>query len=87
LISGQDLKENVMPGAATQSEQMSDPIDRVRIMSERLTEVIDCLRADIGRIEEPQFKAMFETAAEVLGGLVTAFRHYEEKSERGWKRQ
>jgi hypothetical protein len=30
---------------------------------------------------------MFETAAEVLGGLVTAFRHYEEQSERAWKRQ
>ena len=73
-----------MPNAATQSEQMSDPIERVRNMSERLTEFIDCLRADIGRVEEPQFKAMFETAAEVLGGLVTAFRHYEEQSERAW---
>ena len=76
-----------MPNTATQSEQKSDPIDRVRRMSERLTEVIECPRADIGRVEEPQFRAMFETAAEVLGGLVTAFRHYEEKSERGWKRQ
>ena len=44
---------------------MSDPIDRIHNMSVRLTEVIDCLRADIGRVEEPQFKAMFETAAEV----------------------
>ena len=76
-----------MPNAATRSEQTSDPIERVRDMNERLTEVIDCLRADIGRVEEPQFKAMFETAAEVLGGLVTAFRHYEDKSERAWKRQ
>ena len=42
--------------------------------------------APIGRIDEPQFKAMFETAAEVLGGLVTAFRHYEDKSERAWTR-
>lgn len=76
-----------MPNAAPQSEQMSDPIDRVRNMSERLTEDIDCLRADIGRVEEPQFKAMFETAAEVLGGLVTAFGHYEDQSERAWKRK
>jgi hypothetical protein len=29
---------------------------------------------------------MFETAAEMLGGLVTAFRHYEDKSERAWTR-
>jgi hypothetical protein len=69
-----------MPNAATQSEQMSDPIDRIHSMSKRLTEVIDCLRADIGRIEEPQFRAIFETAAEVLGGLVTAFGHYEKKA-------
>src|ERR1700716_2491372 len=66
LISGRNLKENVMPNAATQSEQMSDPIERVPNRGRRLTEVFDCLRADIGRVEEPQFKAMFETAAEVL---------------------
>src|SRR3981189_797360 len=63
LISGRNLKENVMPNAATQSEQMSDPIERVRNMSERLTEVIDCTRAPTGRVVEPQFKPMFETAA------------------------
>lgn len=76
-----------MPSAATQGKQMSDPIDRIHNMSGRLPEFIDCLRADIGRVEEPQLTAMFETAAEVLGGLVTAFRHYEEQSERAWKRQ
>ena len=76
-----------MPSATTQNKQMSDPIDRVRNMSERLTEIIGGLRADIERVEEPQFRAMFETAAEVLVGLVTAFRHYEEKSEHAWKRQ
>jgi hypothetical protein len=80
-------KENVMPTAATQSELTSDPLDRIRSMDQRLTEVIDCLRADIGRVEGPQFKAMFETAAEVLGGLIAAFRHYEERSERAWRRQ
>jgi hypothetical protein len=75
-----------VPGIATQSEQTSDPIDRPRNMSKRLIELIDSLRADIGRVEDPQFKTMFETAAEVLGGIVSAFRRYEEKSERAWKR-
>jgi hypothetical protein len=86
LISGQNLQKNVMPNAAMQSEQTSDPIDRVRNMSERMTALIDDLRADIARVEEPQFKAIFETAAEVVGGLVTTFRHYEDKSEPAWKR-
>ena len=40
-----------MPSAATQGKQMSDPIDRIHNMSGRLTEVIDCLRADIRRVE------------------------------------
>jgi hypothetical protein len=47
--------------------------------------VIDNLRRDIDQVDEPQFKAMLETAAEVLGGLVTAFRHYEQKGEHAWK--
>jgi hypothetical protein len=80
------LKEDVMPRAAKRHEETGDPVEHTRFMRERLAEVIDDLRADIGRIDEPQFKAMFETAAEVLGGLVTAFRHYEDKSERAWTR-
>ena len=43
------------------------------------------LRLNIDQVDEPQFRAMFETAAEVLGGLATAFRHYEERSERAWR--
>jgi hypothetical protein len=62
-----------------------DPIHHTRKMSAQLTEMIDHLRRDIDEVDEPQFKAMFETAAEVLGGLVTAFRHYEEKGEHAWK--
>ena len=54
-------------------------------MSAQLSEMIDHLRRDIDQVDEPQFKAMFETAAEVLGGLVTAFRHYEQKGEHAWK--
>ena len=47
---------------------------------------IDHLRADIEKVDEPQFKAMFETSAEVLGGLVKAFEDYEKKNESAWKR-
>jgi hypothetical protein len=30
---------------------------------------------------------MFETSAEVLGGLEKAFRDYEQKNEDAWRRQ
>jgi hypothetical protein len=29
---------------------------------------------------------MFETSAEVLGGLIKAFRDYEQKNEIAWRR-
>ncbi len=48
-------------------------------------ELIEHLRADISKIDEPKAQALFETAAEVIGGLDTAFKHYEEKSEEAWK--
>ena len=40
------------------------------------------LREDIGKVDEPQLKAMFETSAEVLGGVVKAFRDYEKRTRR-----
>jgi hypothetical protein len=33
------------------------------------------------RVDEPKAQALFETSAEVLDGLRTAFRHYEGGAE------
>jgi hypothetical protein len=43
--------------------------------------LIDHLRGDIAKIDDPKAQALFETAAEVISGLDTAFEHYEENSE------
>jgi hypothetical protein len=67
------------------SEADRDPRHHTQKMQIRLQEIIDHMRADIDKVDEPQFKAMFETAAEVLGGLVKAFRDYEQKSESAWR--
>jgi hypothetical protein len=40
----------------------------------------------VTKVDEPQLKAMFETSAEVLGGLAKAFQDYERKNEAAWKR-
>jgi hypothetical protein len=48
-------------------------------------ELIEHLRDDISKIDEPKAQALFETAAEVISGLDTAFKHYEEKTENAWK--
>ena len=47
--------------------------------------LIDHLRGDIEKIDDPKAQALFETAAEVISGLDTAFEHYEEQSESAWK--
>jgi hypothetical protein len=43
------------------------------------------LRQDIEKVDDPKLKAMFETSAEVLGGLVKAFLDYERKNESAWR--
>ncbi|TMJ05220.1 MAG: hypothetical protein E6G97_03660 [Alphaproteobacteria bacterium] len=63
-----------------------NPLHHTRRMAAHLKETIDHLRADIDKVDEPQFKAMFETSAEVLGGLVKAFQDYEKKNETAWTR-
>ncbi len=65
---------------------MTTPNDHVRKMEQQLQGIRDHLREDIAKIDEPQCKAMFETAAEVLGGLSKAFHDYQQKSERAWQR-
>ena len=62
-----------------------DPRHHTQKMKKALTEIKDHLREDIEKVVEPQLKAMFETSAEVLGGLVKAFQDYELKNESAWR--
>jgi len=62
-----------------------DPRHHVQKMQKRLQETIDHLRQDVVKVDEPQLRAMFETSAEVLGGLRKAFSDYEQKNEPAWR--
>jgi hypothetical protein len=55
-------------------------------MKSEMNALIAHLREDVTKVDDPQFKAMFETSAEVIGGLVKAFSDYERKNEAAWKR-
>jgi hypothetical protein len=55
-------------------------------MKARLQETVTHLREDIQKVDEPQLKAMFETSAEVLSGLIKAFSDYEKKNEAAWRK-
>ncbi len=69
---------------ATASEK--DPRHHTQRMKQRLQETVTHLREDIGKVDEPQLKAMFETSAEVLNGLIKAFGDYEKKNEAAWRK-
>ncbi len=69
---------------SAQNEQRN-PRYHVQKVAARFQELIDHLRSDIEKIDEPRAKAMFETSAEVLGGLQKAFHDYEKKNEAAWQ--
>ena len=62
-----------------------DPQAHTANVRKEFRELIEHLRGDIDKIDEPKAQALFETAAEVISGLETAFKHYEEKREKAWK--
>ncbi|CCE10058.1 conserved hypothetical protein [Bradyrhizobium sp. STM 3843] len=68
------------------SASEKDPRHHTRRMAQRLQETVAHLREDIGKVEEPQLKAMFETSAEVLNGLIKAFNDYDKKNEAAWRK-
>lgn len=67
------------------SAEDKNPTHHTQKMQQRLREIADHLREDIEKVDEPQFKAMFETSAEVLEALIKTFQHYEQKSEKAWR--
>jgi hypothetical protein len=74
-------------GRPAMQDNDHNPHHHTKKMAQRLEETIEHLRKDIEKVEEPQFKAMFETSAEVLGGLVKAFHDYDQKNESAWRRK
>jgi len=62
-----------------------NPQHHTQKVSARFQELINHLRSDVEKIDDPRAKAMFETSAEVLGGLQKAFRDNEQKNEPAWR--
>lgn len=62
-----------------------DPRYHIQKIGHMMQDVIDHLRDDVDKVEDPQAKALFETSAEVLQGLQRAFEHFETQSEKAWR--
>jgi hypothetical protein len=64
----------------------ADPRHHASQQAARLSQTVQHLREDAGKVQDLRVQALFETAAEVLAGLEKAFRDYEAGTERAWKR-
>jgi hypothetical protein len=67
------------------SRSERDPRYHTQNVGRMLEELINHLREDVEKVDDPQAKALFEVSAEVLQGLHRAFQHFETKSEKAWK--
>ena len=66
-------------------EQEGHPRHHTAKMKAELERLAGHMREDIAKVDDPRFKAMFETSAEVLGGIVKAFSDFEAKNEAAWR--
>jgi hypothetical protein len=68
--------------AKMNNETQTDPLWHTQKIKAHLSLLADHLRQDSAVVTEPQAKALFETSAEVLRGLLKAFDDYEAKHAR-----
>lgn len=67
------------------TESRDDPREHTRRIKGMLREARDHVRQGVSRVSDPKAQALFETSAEVLGGLITAYEHFEQRSEAVWR--
>jgi hypothetical protein len=69
-----------------EKKSTSNPMEHTANIKKEFRTLIDHLREDVEKVDDPSAKALFETSAEVLGGLEKAFSDYESKTEPAWKK-
>ncbi len=67
------------------TEANMTPTEHAEHIAQMLRQAQQECRADIGRIDDPKAQALFETVAEVVGGLLKALEHYQKGSEPAWQ--
>jgi hypothetical protein len=65
--------------------QTKDSKAHARNIQQMLTDVIEHVRTDADLVDEPKAQALFETTAEVLIGLRTAYEHYATGAEKAMR--
>jgi hypothetical protein len=63
----------------------SDPRHHTIKIKDMLEASIQHMREDVEKVSDVRAKALFETSAEVLTGLVKAYEDFEKRDEAAWK--
>ncbi len=66
--------------------QMEDPRFRADQLKDMLRGAMQRAKQETAQVEDIQARALFEVTAEVLGGLVDSFEHYEAGTGPAWQR-
>lgn len=62
-----------------------DPRYHAQNIHRMLTDVMRHAREDVDKVDDPTAQALYETTAEVLGGLAKAYEHYLQRAEKAWR--
>ena len=62
-----------------------NPLHHTQKVKSEMSKLVHHLREDVSKVTDPKAQALFETAAEVLLGLVKAFGDFEAKNEQAWR--
>jgi hypothetical protein len=65
--------------------ETDDPKAHAANIERMLTEVIDHMRSDSERVDDPKAQVLFETSAEVLIGVRKAYQHFARGSEKAMR--
>ena len=65
----------------------NDPLYHVSTVHRMMIDVVEHIKEDENRVEDPQALALLETTREVIQGLITAYKHYGERTEKAWNQE
>lgn len=70
----------------TEHDDSRDPKVHTAHVRQAMQDLIEHLRHDIGKVDEPRAQALFETSAEVLKGLIKTYDDYDAGKETAFQR-
>jgi cytoplasmic iron level regulating protein YaaA (DUF328/UPF0246 family) len=68
-----------------ENESSNNPLDHTSNIKKEFLALVEHLRQDVSKVDDPAAKALFEVSAEVIIGLHKAFEDYEKKNEEAWQ--